>query len=680
MLKFNLVNSNQILRGNMKKKILLLVCLIVAIGVAFTGCASTVRLSDVYVNHATLTEFDGANREGEIPAGYDVAYNAVSNPFFSGKPWVVVTKNSAYAVYDYKNQTWVIGGVNGDKETLFKEIKKTDKFIFYKESSSSNVQVLACDSQKGIQFKKNTTQINNVVTLSNDGNYFAYKNNKVVEFYGQNGYLTQIYNLNGNLYLYDNYVVATNASSVSSVSKVEIYKLPSVMDDNTESITNPEKNAIFEGTSLYPSYLGGGRFYIFSQTRASGTEYQYTLNGKNYNGEAIIYNANTEKIEKSSKSNTYFMSILFDENEQLTNEYGDLVVSINDVLKKGYKLVQSGITVDPNTKTAYSDQYILDQNNEIVTSLTGRVGNDFQLNQDRLSGFSPLYMLFIDGKGFSPNNSWGYIRLLNIDGSTAFEKTDATYKNLFYNDGTLVCQKLIQSNKTLYSNARFGAYDRNGRTIVDFTYDYIAPFIDGVALAYNIHLEDYPEIRLSDIYNQNGKWYKPNGELLTNKDKPDEEFDPQNAKKIYKVYKLDKDANATPIDDFTMTKRYQLIFKTGAYVCKNADGTYNVKTISGSKLFNEDFTDVVINKPNLDDVTICGKVKDGKTIIYTLTSSTRGLPRATTINDVIVPVVIISSITLASIVMLVVLKVKNVSNKPQNEVIINKPSKKEKKK
>lgn len=663
----------------MKKKILLLVCLIVAIGVAFTGCASTVRLSDVYVNHATLTEFDGANREGEIPAGYDVAYNAVSNPFFSGKPWVVVTKSSAYAVYDYKNQTWVIGGVNGDKETLYKSIKKTDEFLAVQENSSSNVKVFNANTLDEIPLSKSYTEMNKIVFFTTNSQYFIAKSGSgAMEIYGKSGYLAVIHQtLSENFYSYDNYLLNTNSSS--NVTKLNIYKIPEKAYEVGVGI-RPCNEGEFNGSTLYPSYLSNGIFYIFNQTRASGTEYQYTLNGVNYNGEAIIYNANTEKIEKSSKSNTYFMSILFDENEQLTNEYGDLVVSINDVLKKGYKLVQSGITVDPNTKTAYSDQYILDQNNEIVTSLTGRVGKDFQLNQDRLSGFSPLYMLFIDGKGFSPNNSWGYIRLLNIDGSTAFEKTDATYKNLFYNDGTLVCQKLIQSNKTLYNNARFGAYDRNGRTVVDFTYDYIAPFIDGVALAYNIHLEDYPEIRLSDIYNQNGKWYKPNGELLTNKDKPTEDFDPKTAKKIFKVYKLDKDANATPIDDFSMTKRYQLIFKTGAYVCKNADGTYNVKTISGNKLFNENFTDVVINKPNLDDVTICGKVKDGKTIIYTLTSSTRGLPRATTINDVIVPVVIVGSITLASIVMLVVLKVKNVSNKPQNEVVINKPSKKEKKK
>lgn len=664
----------------MKKKILLLVCLIVAIGVAFTGCASTVRLSDVYVNHATLTEFDGAEKEGEIPAGYDVAYSAVKNPFFSGKPWVVVTKSSAYAVYDYKNQMWVLGGVNGDKETLYKEIIKTDKFIFYKETSSTKVMVYSIDADKEIQLKKDTTQMSSIVAYGDGDNYFSYKNYNVVEFYDKDGYLTQIYNQNGNLYLYNDYVISTNTTTIASVSKVEIYKMPTVADENTGAVTKPNKNATFEGSSLYPSYLGGGMFYIFSQTRASDAEYQYTLNGVNYNGEAIIYNANTDTIEKSSKSNTYFMNVLFDENEKTENAYGDLVVSINDVLKKGYKLVQSAITVDPNTKTAYSDQYILDQNNEVVTSLTGRVGKDFQLNQDRLSGFSPLYMLFIDGKGFSPNNSWGYIRLLNIDGSTAFEKTDATYKNLFYNDGTLVCQKLIQSNKTLYNNARFGAYDRNGRTLIDFTYDYVAPFINGVALAYNIHLEDYPEIRISDIYSENGKWYKPNGELLVNKKDESKDFDPANAKKIYKVYKLDKDGNATPIEDFTITKNYKLISKTGAYVCKNADGTYNVKTISGNKLFNEDFTDVVINKPNLDDVTICGKVKDGKTIIYTLTSSTRGLPRATTIHDVVVPVVIVGSITLASIVMLVVIKVKNATSQPQKDVVVNKPSKKEKKK
>ena len=645
----------------MKKKLLLLVCLIVAVTVVFTGCTGNVRLSDVYVNHATLTEFDGANKEGEIPQGYSVGYGVVKNPFFTNRPWVVVkndntkdnTKGAIYAVYDYQNGEWVLGLKDG-KEILVNHIVKTDEFIFYMELPSSSVKAIACGTRKEISFKKDTTAIGGVITFGDDSKFFAYKNNSMLEIYGLDGYLTQTYYLSGNTYVYDDYLMMTDR--VSNAGKVAFYKLPSVKDSNTEVITKPQKE--YEGSNVYVSYLGNGKFYIFNQTDATKNDYQYEFGGKYYNGEAIIYNVSTKTEEKRGKSNTYFISILFDENEQITNQFGDLVVSINDVIKKGYKLVQSGLTVDTNTKKAYSDQYILNKDNEVVTSLTGRVGKNFQLNQDRLGDMSPLYMLFIDGKGFSPNNSWSYIRLLNIDGSTAFEKTDATYKNLFYNDGILVCQKLVTSTKTLYDNARFGAYDRNGRTIVGFDYDYIAPFISGVALAYNLYFEDYPDVRVSDIYSENGKWHKPNGEVMMDKKDSTKNFDPKNAKKTYKVYKLDKNGNATVIDDFTTTKNSQLIFKTGAYVCKNIDGTYNVKTISGTRLFNDDFKQVVINKPNLDDVTICGTLKDGKTVIYTLTSSTRGLPRATTVHDIVVPVVIVASLTIASIVMIFVIKSK----------------------
>lgn len=658
----------------MKKKIFLLLTIVVILAFSLLGCTPNVRLSDIYVNHAELTEFDGARLEGVIPSGFTIAYgfnknNKNESPFFTTHNWVIIAnKNSMtqLAVYDYKNRSFVVG----EKDKFCYEIKKNENFIIYQETSSSDVMLRDCKSTNVINLKEQgINKISDVKIPSQNSDIFVYNTSNHIKVYDAQGHIFQIkIRVNGSycpeVAVYDNYIVQSNNTLESSI--VVIYAIPeSRYPHNENSESNPAKDAIFSSSRVYPSYIGNGKFYVFMQDLENTDNFQFKDGNQGYKGKVKIYNAKTETIEKEYSDSKYYKRIISSQTELLNNEFGDLQVSINDVLNTGYKFAE-GISINPTTKAAEFDQFILNSNNEVVMSLTGRHGSDIKLNKDRVQGISPLMLLFIDGKGFSPNTALGGFRIINIDGTTAFEKHDGFYQNLFYNNNALVLKKVVDFKGTVLNQTRYGAFDSNGKQIIEFKYDYMTPFIDDYALATDDYLVEKVDgkdvvtnIKINDIYLdvKDGLYHRPDGTAFA------KDFKPQSANKITKAYRIDKLGNAVEIEDMAHTRTNKLVFKVGAYVSKNADGKYNVKNAKGDKIFNENFdevfSDVVIDRPNLDEVTICG-TRNGQVYIYTLTSSTRGIPKARTIHDVIVPSVIVGSLALASIVIIAVIKINSV--------------------
>ncbi len=677
----------------MKKKVFLVLAVVLALVFSLVGCTPSARLSDIYVNHAELTEFDGARLEGDIPEGYNIAYgfntsNPKESPFFSTHNWAVIrlgNDNRKLAVYDYKSKSYVVG----NSTTLCYEIKKNENFILYRESVSSDTLLRDCNSSDIINVKEQGIENFDAIRIpSQSSKVFLYSTSNYIKFYDVKGHIFQIRNrINNSSYcpeiiVYENYIVQCN--SINNPSLVAIYEIPSTRYSYNEMTeTKPSKVSIFSSANVFVSYLGEGKFYIFMQDNENTDNYQYTDNNQRYSGRVKIYNAKTDKIEKDYTDNKYYKTIISNKSELLNNDFGDLQISISDVLNNGYKFAE-GISINPTSKVAEFDQFILNEKGDILVSLTGRFGTDIKINKDRIAGISPLMLLFIDGKGFSPNSNLGGIRVLNIDGTTAFEKNDGLYQSLFYNNDALVCKKVREFKGTVLDQTRYGAFDSNGKQIIDFKYDYMTPFIDGYALAYDEYLVEkvngkdvVTNIKINDIYSTNGKWHKPDGTVLPNN------FNPRNASKSTKVYRVDKLGNEVEIKDIAHTRTNRLVFKVGAYVSQNPDGKYNVKNIKGEEIFDENFdevfNDVVIDRPNLDEVTICG-TRGNKVYIYTLTSSTRGLPEVRTIHDVIVPSVVIGSIALASIVIIAVVKIKSINPSSVADAVEVKAENKENKK
>lgn len=678
----------------MKKKIFLVLIVVLTLSFALVGCTPSARLSDIYVNHAELTEFDGARLEGDIPEGYNIAYgfntaNPKESPFFASHKWVVIrlgNDNKKLAVYDYNSKSYVVGSAT----VHCYDIKKNENFIIYHETASSDIMLRDCKSSNVVNLKEHgVTNFDSIRIPSMSSKVFISSNSNYIKFYDVEGHIFQVKNrINGNSYcpeiiVYDNYVVQLN--SIQNPSLVAIYEIPSNRYGYNEMAeTKPLKESIFSSANVFVSYMGEGKFYIFMQDIENSDNYQYVdANNQKYKGRVKIFDAKADKIVKDYTDNKYYKTILSNKSELLNNDFGDLQISITDVLNNGYKFAE-GISINPTTKVAEFDQFILNDKGEILVSLTGRFGSDIKLNKDRIAGISPLMLLFIDGKGFSPNTNLGSIRVLNIDGTTAFEKQDGLYQSLFYNNDALVCKKAVDFKGTVAEQGRYGAFDSNGKQIIDFKYDYMTPFIDGYSLAYNEFLVEkidgkdvVTDVKINDIYSKDGRWHKPDGTLLP------KDFNPRTANRNTKVYRVDKLGNEVEIKDIAHTRTNKLVFKVGAYVSTNLDGKYNVKNIKGDKIFDENFDevfkDVVIDRPNLDEVTICG-TRGNKVYIYTLTSSTRGIPEARTINDVIVPSVIVGSILLASIMIIAVIKIKSIKPVNANATSVENNDKKSKNK
>lgn len=637
----------------MKKKFLLVISLVLVLLFIFCGCTANVRLADIYVNHAELTKFDGAKEEGRFPAEYKIAFGNknFSNPFFSTHSWVIIQKGTntkSLRVYDYKNQKWVLG----DNSTSFSEIKKSENFIAVKESTASDVSIYYTKTMTKVDMSDiSSVEWQNVSISEKYDDYLLYDTGSSVKVYSADlGYITSIYDL-GYSVIYDDYIV--NCNKEQDASKVGIYKIPN-KTDKPGTITKPLEE--FQADHVYASYLGNDKFYVFLETRDSNG--QYTYQSTKYSGKAKIYNAKTDTIERDFTDTKYYKKIVTKDNEKEENKYGDLTLSLDQILKEGYSFAMEGISIVKGVAT--EDQFILDKDGEVMISLSGRYGKDIGINDNREGGFSPLFLLFINGKGFSPNLQNGTIRILNIDGTTAFEKNDSVYSNLFYNNDALVCMKYVTELSNKWGPNRYGAYDKKGKRLIDFNYDYMSPFISGYALAFNYVLKNDTSVRVADYYVEYDEsqkaniWHKPDGTPLPKDEKPPTmKFG--NSDVSQKLYRVDKYGNQTPIEDIAWTKNKIPIFKLGAYVSKNADGTYNVKNFSGEKIFAENFTDIIIDKPNLDDVQICG-TRNNQIIIYTLTSSTRGLPKAYTIKDIIIPLVIVGVLSVTAVVIIAVIK------------------------
>lgn len=276
---------------------------------------------------------------------------------------------------------------------------------------------------------------------------------------------------------YDNYVAVVPASD-STTKLSRIVKVPNTTTITTKVIEDTERSTFKdngEGSEYFyeVTYVGNGRFFVYEDWQVS-VDGNYTYYSEDESTETKtyylvkrhIYNAENDKLD-DYVSDVCFMNI--------TNKYNASTtktgITADQFLNDGYMYASYCVLIDPLTKRGEYDQMILDDNFNIVISLTGNFGiTGLRPKNAEDVGFFDLMVKYIDNIGivsFMPS----VMRAYDIYGNVIFENKDTVVTTAAYNDGMIIAST-VKDEKTYY-----GAFNMQGELVIPFEYGTLTSYM-----------------------------------------------------------------------------------------------------------------------------------------------------------------------------------------------------------
>lgn len=226
--------------------------------------------------------------------------------------------------------------------------------------------------------------------------------------------------------------------------------------------TNNNKNYSSEIT-----YIGGGRFFIHEDWTVENTEDYTYYDGFDYymfkrriytpdNDASSEYTANADKV------------FLYLENKYYGGDKGG--IDTTSYLKDGFIYASYGLTIIG--KVGFYDQFILDENLNVVMSLTGNYGVTIKDQKKEKVGYFDLIMQCVDGYYYVP---------LHPSEVNVYDKGG----NLVgHNDRSAVLQQELSNNMIVAAitdpqNSKqtlYGAFNLYGQEVVPFEYLSLSAF------------------------------------------------------------------------------------------------------------------------------------------------------------------------------------------------------------
>lgn len=226
--------------------------------------------------------------------------------------------------------------------------------------------------------------------------------------------------------------------------------------------TNNNKNYSSEIT-----YIGGGRFFIHEDWTVENTEDYTYYDGFDYyvfkrriytpdNDASSEYTANADKV------------FLYLENKYYGGDKGG--IDTTSYLKDGFIYASYGLTIIG--KVGFYDQFILDENLNVVMSLTGNYGVTIKDQKKEKVGYFDLIMQCVDGYYYVP---------LHPSEVNVYDKGG----NLVgHNDRSAVLQQELSNNMIVAAitdpqdskQTLYGAFNLYGQEVVPFEYLSLSAF------------------------------------------------------------------------------------------------------------------------------------------------------------------------------------------------------------
>lgn len=251
----------------------------------------------------------------------------------------------------------------------------------------------------------------------------------------------------------------------------EIFAIPQSAGDVVQNLdsttngtvsTNNNKNYSSEIT-----YIGGGRFFIHEDWTVENTEDYTYYDGFDYyvfkrriytpdNDASSEYTANADKV------------FLYLENKYYGGDKGG--IDTTSYLKDGFIYASYGLTIIG--KVGFYDQFILDENLNVVMSLTGNYGITIKDQKKEKVGYFDLIMQCVDGYYYVP---------LHPSEVNVYDKGG----NLVgHNDRGTVLQQELSNNMIVAAitdpqdskQTLYGAFNLYGQEVVPFEYLSLSAF------------------------------------------------------------------------------------------------------------------------------------------------------------------------------------------------------------
>lgn len=251
----------------------------------------------------------------------------------------------------------------------------------------------------------------------------------------------------------------------------EIFAIPQSAGDVVQNLdsttngtvsTNNNKNYSSEIT-----YIGGGRFFIHEDWTVENTEDYTYYDGFDYyvfkrriytpdNDASSEYTANADKV------------FLYLENKYYGGDKGG--IDTTSYLKDGFIYASYGLTIIG--KVGFYDQFILDENLNVVMSLTGNYGVTIKDQKKEKVGYFDLIMQCVDGYYYVP---------LHPSEVNVYDKGG----NLVgHNDRSAVLQQELSNNMIVAAitdpqdskQTLYGAFNLYGQEVVPFEYLSLSAF------------------------------------------------------------------------------------------------------------------------------------------------------------------------------------------------------------
>jgi len=206
-----------------------------------------------------------------------------------------------------------------------------------------------------------------------------------------------------------------------------------------------------ESETFYVDYLSGNNFLIRQNKTVNSTESYDIYDGEKYIDQTLfLYQADKDKMTKLKND-----LIIYD----VANSY--LFPEMTKQLKDGYTMIKT-YNIDEDKVINYEKpytNYIIDKYFNLCLSLD--------------DGVFPF--LYFKGDAATENNGFN-LRLIGFDGKIIWEGEEEINAVLGYNDNVMTIGRLIDNK------LKYGAYDRSGNKIVDYEYDSLSMFYNGVAI------------------------------------------------------------------------------------------------------------------------------------------------------------------------------------------------------
>jgi hypothetical protein len=336
---------------------------------------------------------------------------------------------------------------------------------------------------KGTATPAESNKLETVVTIFSP-NYVGYKSGNYAQVFSVESkkMVASLHNTDlKNISIFDNYMVLKRTESSKdniTIITIDNSKKLLIKDIPTGGPSWFEEISTASADLLAPTYLGNGKFFIFSRTEGASDNYVYQDIDESYKICTMWKYDAVRGTRTPYISDNIFIS--------LVNSYyaESVALDVNGFLKPGYTYASYVLTLRPDKKVDF-DQMIVDEDLNVMVSLSKTLKGQIDLKKapTTTTKVSDIALIYTDGYAV-PADPKGVLRLYDKHGNALFSLADLPYSYAHISDGNIIAATTTYASEDdTTGTTKYGIVGFDGKVRLPFEYDFISDFSAGYALA-----------------------------------------------------------------------------------------------------------------------------------------------------------------------------------------------------